>query len=306
MSKRTTVQEVTTVEEVAAGELNLDQTLLATPVKYLPLPPFMQNLTTAENVGQFLGWAKKGEVFVAFKINRLPVTKASRPIEFTNPNERKSAIFAALDICLGIYKLITPTVHTFNIDENMAYIANAMLKLDTRSNKWVPFDWMGKAIRYAQVGHYMSQEFIWKQWALSTIVSGQYIRIGMEDDKENLVSYVHAVMNATLADALENREERINAAREAKQIFNAAKKSDEMPTSIKMSLDGIEIDLFNLPEGTKVTMLESNGKFVKNTTWRTVNRDNKVKMFASYAKRGCKLETGWRENEAPEEEAEQE
>jgi len=298
MSKtsKTAQEKAVVVEEAALENLDIDQTKLNIRVVDLPMPDFMQAYTTAKTVGEFLGWKQDGEVYKALKINRKPVERVDKFVEVgMSPEERKGMIYAALDVCMGIWKDVSMTTHIVQFDETAAVVPGAKFVLDRRTNTWIAYDWYNGA-GYVKAERRMSPGLSYKNWALNLLVSGQQIFVSVEIGKENYANFIRAVCNSPLGMALEHRDASITQAREDRWLYNYAKAelaANGVPSKVIMTVDEKPgIDLMKIDADTKFTVINAEGKALKNVTWRK-NREGKVIMFAGWAKQGYRLESGW-------------
>ena len=292
--------ESETVQDFASEDLDLDTKLADVVVQELPIPEILQGITKATKVGEFFGWGKHTEesgLFAWTTVNRMPEEMLLKPITVFNPDQRKALVWAAIDLCMGIYKVASLRVHETSFDKNRAYVAGCRFILG-RDNVWRVFDW-SKGIGFVQNQGYVSPALQWKQNSINAIMGGQNIRITWEPDvrKQNLVLKMIAQLQAPLSVALANRETAFEVEQETRQAFNAAKREsgygDARPEHIFIIIDEKLVDLMTVPFGTRFQLLSPEGKFMQNVTWR--ESEVKAGMFHIYANGAKQLKSGWQE-----------
>jgi hypothetical protein len=286
------------VEAVASGDLDLKPELATMLVQDMPISDVLAPITNAKNIGEFFGWHKEGVLYKYTTINNMPVEVLDKPLEIINPDQRKAYAWAAIELAIGAMETVEPRLHIAKFDHNRAIVQGAKWVLD-RTNVWRPYDYV-RGVGFIQNLGYVSPAAQFKQTAINAIVSGQPTRITWEPDKQRLAVYMLTQLKVTLKQHLENRDRALEASREGRQSFNAAKSDTRngvaLPEHIFIEIDGKVKDLMTVANGTKFQLCKPNGEFIRNVTWRPA-RDNKVRMFLNSANGNEKLISGWKPNE---------
>lgn len=248
------------------------------PVKIaeLPISEELAAVTLAKNVGEFFETVRTQlNTPEAILLNAKPVDASVEPIG-SGIQRRMQWLTSSLDMLTGRYRVMTATHHEVLFDPNLAIASG--VKMTFHNGRWTAWDWY-KSLGWQSQGRTpIPQIKLNKHNSITALLAGQRITIPFGRDRGDLMGWFEEILEMTLSEWVNNRDEAFQKLKEMQDVFFASQ--DKM----YRHQHGIKSQSIKLDEGI-YEITSPTGQFMGERTYNP-SKDSVVDSFNIMAANG--------------------